>query len=77
MDNFQWSSSSNNNLLLNNNREVRHIEMSKHKLRIRREKRNKLHKMKRRKIERGKEMKNYGADFFEKTINIVRSYWGL
>ena len=37
--------------------------MSKHKLRIRSEKRNKLHKMKEEKQRGGKEMKNYGADF--------------
>ena len=38
--------------------------MSKHKLRIRREKRNKLHKMKQGNTEREKEMKNYGTDFY-------------
>ena len=67
MVNFQLSSSSNNNLLVNDNCEM----MSKYKLRIRREKREK-------KITQDDTTKTErNGEIYTKTMGIVRSYWGL
>ena len=66
IQNFQWSSSSNNNLLVNNNCELWHEEMSKHNLRIRGEKRNKLHKMKQGKKREGERNEELWSRFLQR-----------